>query len=497
MSSQYRKFLQQCMEQFRISFGTCIASPSNEMETSPDECAEINQVHVAAEDGSDLRSQPAIFRLNPDCLRELFELLSLEDLLAFGKTCKWLCHNVGQWLHEKRPHLQGIGQKNSIMVSVWPPHWFTEIDCFSQFISNVRICHPLSENGCYLRLNRYQYLKSITFDRIKIVPVEIEGLREILGQVETIKFYECKIDGNTFEALLSACENMRYLSVNGKSEKKTSKIIGTSNGWLRKKYPKLEHFELNYNSFKVQKTKELPQFFYLNSNIRSFSTDAYCVLKHSDYFLETKTKFDIFSITIASIDEDYPRKCIQLLNQLYKNKLYEQLHLDYGRVVLRREDIDSLVTLKALIKVKIKFLCSEGFFIPVFPKLEEVYFTWAFSVNNWVELPDHLVNLHRIGCEYASADEIFMFIGRSPKLTTITVRTLFGGIHFNGDTRVLDLVALNDERKKLKGAQKTIIYLIEEIYLATKWALTETNFSLVQLKSSFYMPDKDFPESNF
>lgn len=139
MSSQYRKFLQQCVEQFQVSFGTCIAGPNNEMETSSDECAEINQNHVATTDGSNSRLKPAIFRLNSDCLQELFGWLSIEDLLAFGKTCEWLCHNVGQWLHEKHPRLQSFWHDNSVYASVWPPEWETEIDCFSQFISNITV----------------------------------------------------------------------------------------------------------------------------------------------------------------------------------------------------------------------------------------------------------------------------------------------------------------------------------------------------------------------
>lgn len=151
-----------------------------------------------------------------------------------------------------------------------------------------------------------------------------------------------------------------------------------------------------------------------------------------------------------------------------------------------------LVTLKALIKVKIEYSFSERIFKPDLTKLEELFISCAYDVTNWVELPDRLDNLHRMGCQFASADQIFMFIGRSPKLNRITVSELSGGIHFNKDTRVLDLVALNNERKRLKGAQKITIYFREKIYLATKRAFNETNFSLIQLKSLFYMLDKDF-----
>lgn len=153
-----------------------------------------------------------------------------------------------------------------------------------------------------------------------------------------------------------------------------------------------------------------------------------------------------------------------------------------------------LATLKALIKVKIEYSFSESIIIPDLTKLEDLFISCAYSVSNWAKLPDHLVNIRRMGCQSASADELFMFISRSPKLNKITVSELSRGIHFNGDTLVVDLVALNNERKKLKGADKITIYLSEEIYLTTKRAFNETNFNLIQLKSVIYMQDNGFPE---
>lgn len=492
MSSQNRKFLQQCMDQFQNSFGSCIARPHSEVETSPDECAQTNDVATA--DGSNLRLQPAIFRLNFDCLQELFGWLSLEDLVAFGKTCTWLRHNVGQWWYEKRPQLRIFWQQNKVYALEWPPDWYAEIDCFSQFIRHITVSYPLSKDASYLHVNRYQSLKTIEFKRIKIkiAPVEIGCLKEILGQVETIKFNDCRIDVNPYEAILSACKNMTYLSLIGKLGKKTSKIIGTSNGWLREKYPKLEHFELKYDYIKVKKIKELPQFLDLNSRIRSFSTDVNYFLKNFEYFLGAKTKLDVFSITILYAHrEDYLRECIPLLNQLHENEFYKQLHCNYSTLFFHHGDVDLLASLVALIKLEIEYVFSELILIPDLAELEELFFPCAYDVANWVELPDRLVNLRRMRCQFASADDVFIFIGRSPSANRITVNNLSGGIHFNNDTRVLDLVALNNERKKLKHAQKITIFLREEIYLATKWAFNETNFSLIQLKSIFYMQDED------
>lgn len=245
-------------------------------------------------------------------------------MLAFGTTCTWLCHNVGQWLQTKRPRLRNCLRDGSVYASVYPPHWSMEIDCFSQIINSITVYYPLSKDGFYIRLDRYQSLKSIEFVRIKVNAADIDCLREILCQVEIIKFNECEINVKPFEVIFSACENLEYLSVIGKMGKKPSKIIGTSNDWLRKKYPKLDHFELKYKSFKVKRIKELTQYFSINSNIRSFSTDEYCVLKNFDYLMETKNRFDVFSITIRIDSITYLRKCFQLLNQLYENKLYDQ-----------------------------------------------------------------------------------------------------------------------------------------------------------------------------
>lgn len=54
------------------------------------------------------------------------------------------------------------------------------------------------------------------------------------------------------------------------------------------------------------------------------------------------------------------------------------------------------------------------------------------------------------------------------------------------DWRVLNLVALNEERSKLTGARKITIYFRDDIFLATKWTTLHgnTNLSLIEMKRS-------------
>lgn len=48
--------------------------------------------------------------------------------------------------------------------------------------------------------------------------------------------------------------------------------------------------------------------------------------------------------------------------------------------------------------------------------------------------------------------------------------------------KFIDLPALNRERAKLENPQKVTLYATEEVYLATKWALGQTEFEFISLK---------------
>lgn len=45
-----------------------------------------------------------------------------------------------------------------------------------------------------------------------------------------------------------------------------------------------------------------------------------------------------------------------------------------------------------------------------------------------------------------------------------------------------DLKAMNEKRKKLAGACKTMIYVHENDFLRTRWATTKISFNLIELK---------------
>lgn len=434
-----------------------------------------SRIEVAfAADPND-KSPPNVFKLNVDCCEELFEYLSLSDLTSFGGTCKRIRQYAGNWFRQNYPHIQIQITKNGIYaIMIIEPSHHIKMNCFSQFIQNIVISHSSFECYRYISSNCNESLKEIEFYSIKIKPVEIECFKGILRKIETIKFIRCEIDGDAFETIFSACDNMKHLSLVYRYERSSEIMIGTSNDWLLHKYPKLEHFEL------VTKTKifELPQFFQMNSNICTLSMDSTCLLMNYKYMLESNIKLNVFLLNIYNPNS--LNECFQLLNKLYEDGFYERLHLYEYCCVNELDHIDQLVPLKALVKLKIS--SAKIFTLSTLINLEELYIENANGVADWNELPKKLVNLQRISVYEATSDDIFVFISRATKLNTIKIKDLRSASHYNRKTLVLDVVALNNERRKLNGAQKITIYLDENIYLATKWAFKEIHLSLIELK---------------
>lgn len=141
-------------------------------------------------------------------------------------------------------------------------------------------------------------------------------------------------------------------------------------------------------------------------------------------------------------------------------------------------NIESVVPVTALVKLELDNSVG-SLTLSALVNIEELFVHDATSVIDWKELPKKLINLQRIDLCKAEWDDIFVFVSRAAELNTIKIQDL---TNFERNNHVLDLVAFNNERKRLKGAQKITIYLHEKICLATKWAKSETNLSLFQLK---------------
>lgn len=93
-------------------------------------------------------------------------------------------------------------------------------------------------------------------------------------------------------------------------------------------------------------------------------------------------------------------------------------------------------------------------------------------------LAHQLVHLERIYFGLTNLNDILPFLHHSVKLKKLKI----DDVNENDGNNILNLLELNEERKKLQNACKVIIYISEKIYLPTKWAIGGKEFSLIEIR---------------
>lgn len=117
--------------------------------------------------------------MNADCIEEIFNYLSLRDLVAFGETCKRLCQIAGHWY---RQNYQGYRVYNSDYIQ----------KCyFNQFLQKIYIFsdqhrEKFLQSIHYPKSNCYQFLKDIKFEFMNIAPAQIDGLKNFYARLKRL-----------------------------------------------------------------------------------------------------------------------------------------------------------------------------------------------------------------------------------------------------------------------------------------------------------------------
>lgn len=308
-------------------------------------------------------------------------------------------------------------------------------------------------------------------------------MKNILSKAENIHIFWChKLNCELYHGFLKFCTNLKYLRMELNHNDNHESLAGTGNGWLLRKYPSLNHigFENTAASiFPLSAAKkppvefmELKTFFQLNPNIKILSTNFYFLESNRNILISANKVFDQLNLLDMDFNDD---KYYSLLNDLYDLGVFKRLHLR-GFDVKDPSKLQSIHGLEELSIHKIESV------IPPLPHLKEFNF---FSIGNRHFIPNiiNLVNIERFYTESSLFEEILGMIRRFKNIQYIkanfTIRTRFEP-YFNGE--YIDLVKVNEERKKLSGACKTTIYIDEELFLATKWKTGVTNLSLIELK---------------
>lgn len=411
--------------------------------------------HGIASNNNELR--PDIFKLNVDCFEHLFEWFSLKQLLILRRTCKRIQKVVDYYLKLTYPQLLRSRANERCLMDL-----------------------------CDRRLNCYEWIRHL-YLWTGLNNTQIDGIKYILNQLETLKLNYVQINGDFYEILLKYCQRLKYLGIGTCTLPKM--IIGTGNEWLLREYPILEHFEINIRSPCKEQLQcaELLIFFERNPNIRIFSTDSAFLLLSNQFLLESNIRLDRLNILIL---HNLNIIC-NLTNVLYAQQIYKKLRLYGGSRAVFRDEAQYLSEFCNLEKLYLDSL-PEDYPLPLIESVKEL------SISVYSDLPSHIpllmatnfCNLRRITMSFANLLDILPFIRYARELEEIRIGEL--DLESPEKPNIRDFIALNEEREKLDQARKVTIFFIERYFLEYKW-MGKLNFSMINLKrAESFVVDRAF-----
>ncbi|XP_055306314.1 uncharacterized protein LOC129570648 [Sitodiplosis mosellana] len=420
-----------------------------------------------------LQIQPEIFKLDVDCFEELFGWLSLDDLHAFGQTCKRMQQVAGHYFRLTYPGVEVLCRSDGIYYgAIKYSRNNVKINGFADYVENIRI----HEEGSFrfAQLNEFKSLKEIYFCRISLTDERIACIKKFLGKAEVIEMVDCDNTEDLYERFLKYCTDMKHLSVkyiNGK--------VHPEYDWMLQHYPKLEQLVLHDKKCPPPLDEQLlTTFFKQNTNIKHFAANETLLLFIRHSIVTSNAKFDSMSILLKT-DENVEIRT--LMNEFHEQEIYKELHL-YVHTP-KQGSCQVAPTVAGTVEKLSYVMFIDDLRVLHLVNLKELQCGLIQPNLNMESVADALVNLQRFSVWFANQDLIFALIRRSRKLCNISV------INMEEVERkpvtVLDLDLWNKERGKLIGARKVTVYVDEKLFLATKEATQNKDYKWIEIKRHY------------
>lgn len=445
---------------------------NDQLNESEDKNCDENNKNQTTTSGT----KPAICVLNVHCLNNIFDYLSLEDVHSVGQTCKSLQQIAGEYFQ-----LNYVTESYVDYKDIEYPGCSYRMIGFNKFNRNVlfstsrRVTWSLKKVTRYVANNYKQKFNRFRFYHVDLTGAEIKNLCDKWKSIESVTMEGCIVNRNFYEQFPKLCVNLRRLYVEDFDGRR--KVLKRyENDWLLWRYPVLEH--LHWTQTKdVGIINELKTFFEINPQVRSFATNVQTLWANRHIFQESSIELDDLTIEVDEEDGDkrVEATIYDLLQRLHEHGVYKRLHFHLKS--FNQQTLNEMIPLKSL-----KSLClnynyenDENVALPQWMDLMELKVSFHFDLSNMHVLAHQHKNLKRIKLYTINLSDFFELIRHSVHLTKAKVK------HIDGFD-ILDLAVLNKERECLKGAERLTIYLPEEIYLATKWAMNGVTFSLIDIR---------------
>lgn len=432
---------------------------------------------------------PDILKLDTDCFEALFDYLSLADLRSIGATCKQLQRIAGHCFRQNYKAQEAYYYCDKLYVKQ------VNVLGFIDFVGKVMIDDSYfdddlsdsdEENGQgetiavkrksdhidirWLCFSQFESLRQLRLCNVVLAANNIERMKDILAELQYLQVFHCEVDNSFFGTVLVHCRNLKCLCVDEWT------LNQVPDDWFHQSYPTLEHLELI-----LHRQAEMPglkSFFERNPAVRTFAITKNGLWLNRAVITNTNVCLDILAVDYdQGVDLD---DFCEFLNELYDRGVYKNLHFYFGYSLLDQKIVNRLASLKALTKLRAK-TDTQHITLSAFVHLQELCISNSSLVADLKSLPHILTNLNRIYFGEASSDDMLPFIAGSVTLSRINVLSLLTGNHFDQHEGVLDLAALDRQRKRLQEARKITIYVDERVYLATKRAMKRTDFDLIRV----------------
>lgn len=430
-------------------------------------------------------SIPAIFKLYSDCCYEIFDYLSLKDIHSIGQTCKVMQSVAGEYFKRNYKSAEKFVEDHgtyTVFNKFEDRVETTVFNPFTKFVSFYGQKQPL----CYFKsyIDDFDAITHLNLAFMSLNSIKMESFQSILPTIEVLQIRQCTMwrePSDLHEVLLKYCKNLKRLYI----QEDFGYIVNERETSLIRTYPKLEHVEITTRN--NTKLPNLRRFFESNPQIRSFATSSHCIWDNRHELMQLPIKLESLEVKHFGMDFYYTPKnpvsivaFVELLNQLHEKGFYERLHFYVPEVDQRLSGL--LLSLRGLEKLTIKEFtqCHE---LPALKRLKELN---IFSCSNAEQLEPMamgLVNLERLFLQRVSINDILPFIRYSTKLKHLKILSNESA-NFNG--HVIDLQKLNREREKLPWARKVMIYIEDNVFLATKWSTRygDVDLKMIEMKRS-------------
>ncbi|XP_055303090.1 uncharacterized protein LOC129568812 isoform X2 [Sitodiplosis mosellana] len=435
---------------------------------------------------SSAESPPSIFKLTIDCCDEIFEYLSLVDLNSLGQTCMAMQKVGGEYYRRNFQGAEKFLQDDGI-YTVYADDVTNKRTRTSVFNSATEFLSYYYGEKQPLRyidwhIDEFTAVKHLYFVCIGLDSQKMEHFQSFFPTLEVLQIRQCILwRDNFYEILLEQCKKLKRLYV----QDDLGYIIYNRGTWLLQNYPTLEHIELTPRG--DAKINELQQFFVLNPQIRSFCTTSDCLFANRNSLMEVDTKLNWLEIKhfIANAfhmraEEFNMNAFCNLLNQLHDRDFYKRLHFFVPDV--NEQFSDQLVSLHGLEKLTIdKF--TNCYNLLQLKHLKELNIFGYANAGNFEILAKSLTNLERILIQEATYNDLLPFVRHSVNLKHMKIFAKEAK-QFKGET--INLGKLNREREKLFGARKLIIYIEDNVFLATKRTARygDINLNMIEMRRS-------------